>query len=74
MDVSYLQNLQIYPLAYPGQKKILYLTGIVNIEFKIAVKVHLFHFKAFETDTRVEAINICHGRRAFDGLCFCFLH
>jgi hypothetical protein len=70
MDVSYLQMLENYLLAYPGQKKILYLTGIANIEFTIAVKVHLFHFKAFETDTRVEAINICHGRPIFDGLRF----
>jgi hypothetical protein len=74
MDISYLQMLQNYPLTYPRQKKILYLTGIVNIEFTIAVKVHLFHFKVFETDTRVKAINICHGRHALDDLCFCLVY
>jgi hypothetical protein len=66
--------LQIYPLTCPGQKKILYLTSIANIQFTIAVKVHLSHFKAFETDTRVKAIHICHGRPVFDGLCFYFMY
>src|SRR5258708_24096881 len=61
-------NVTELPLAYPRQKKILYLIGIANIEFIIAVKVHLFHFKAFETDTRVKATDICHGRHTFDGL------
>lgn len=74
MDVSYLQMLQIYPLACPGQKKILYLPSIANIQFTIAVKVHLSHFKAFETDTWVKATDICHGRPIFDGLRFCFLY
>jgi hypothetical protein len=73
MDVPYLQMLQDYPLAYPRQKKILYLTVIVNIEFIIAVKAHLFHFKALEIDPRVKATDICHGRHAFNELRFCFL-